>query len=252
MNGKRGVVLGVANKHSIAWAITRALHGAGARLALTYESERVEERVTKLAGEIGIDTVLPCDVTRDEQVEALFQELATRFSGLDFLVHSLAFAPRDALEGAFLDTSRDAFRIALDISAYSLVALARAARPLMESGGSIVTMSYYGAEKVMPHYNVMGVAKAALEACVRYLAHDLGPAGIRVNAISAGPMNTLAARGISGFTGALKMHAERAPLRRNVEGRELGDTALYLLSEMGSGMTGEVVYVDGGYHVMGA
>ncbi|MBX5475935.1 MAG: enoyl-ACP reductase [Clostridia bacterium] len=252
MAGKRGVVLGVANRHSIAWAITQSLHEAGAQVALTFESERVEDRVRKLAESLAIPHVFPCDVTDDAQIAALFEELGRAFGTIDFLVHSIAYAPREALEGAYVDTSRDAFRIALDVSVYSLVALARAARPLMPSGGSIVTMSYYGAEKVMPNYNVMGVAKAALEASVRYLASDLGPSGIRVNAISAGPMNTLAARGISGFTGALKMHAEKSPLRRNTEGRELGDAAVFLLSDMGRGITGEVLYVDAGYHIMGA
>ena len=251
LEGKKGVILGVANKRSIAWGIAQALHEAGARFVLTYESERVKDRVEGLASEWSDTPVLPCDVTQDDQVEALFRNLSELYGQIDFLVHSIAFAPKEALEGEFIETSREAFRIAHDISAYSLVALARGARPLMKDGGSILCMTYYGSEKVMPNYNVMGVAKASLEACVRYLANDLGRERIRVNAISAGPVNTLAARGISGFTDALKAHAERAPLRRNIEVREIGDTAVFLASPYSSGITGEVLFVDAGYNIMG-
>ncbi|MBX6350887.1 MAG: enoyl-ACP reductase [Clostridia bacterium] len=252
LHGRRGVILGVANDHSIAWAIAKALVREGAEVALTYESERVRSRVERLAGELGGHPPLPCDVTSDDEIDRLVRELDRLLGRLDFLVHSVAYAPREALSGRFLDTSREAFRIALDVSAYSLVGLCRAARPLLPPGAAVLTMTYYGAEKVMPQYNVMGVAKAALEAAVRYLAADLGPDGIRVNAISAGPMNTLAARGIAGFSQALKLHAERAPLRRNVEGREIGETAVYLLSDMASAVTGEVVHVDTGFHLTGA
>ncbi|MFO7318450.1 MAG: enoyl-ACP reductase [Limnochordia bacterium] len=251
MDGKKGVVLGVTNKRSIAWGITQVLRAEGAEVALTYQGKRVEESVRTLAAELDISVVLPCDVTEDAQIDALFAALGERFGKLDFLVHSIAFAPKEALEGEFVNTSREAFRIALDVSAYSLVALARGARPLMKDGGSIVTLTYYGAEKAVPGYNVMGVAKSALESAVRYLASDLGPEGIRVNAISAGPVNTVAARGISGFTSMLKLHAERAPLRRNVTQLEVGQAALYLLSDLGSAVTGEVLHVDAGYHAMG-
>src|SRR5690606_1452009 len=251
MDGKKGVVLGVTNKRSIAWGISQVLRAEGAGVALTYQGKRVEESVRTLAAELDISVVLPCDVTEDAQIDALFAALGERFGKLDFLVHSIAFAPKEALEGEFVNTSREAFRIALDVSAYSLVALARGARPLMKDGGSIVTLTYYGAEKAVPGYNVMGVAKSALESAVRYLASDLGPEGIRVNAISAGPVNTVAARGISGFTSMLKLHAERAPLRRNVTQLEVGQAALYLLSDLGSAVTGVVLHVDAGYHAMG-
>ena len=252
LKDRLGVVFGVANKRSIAWSIAQAWHQAGARLAFTYQGERLRENVEELAGTFGAEIPLyPCDVTKDEDIHTVFEGLARDFGKLHLVLHSVAFAPREALEGRFLDTSREAFRIAHDVSAYSLVAMARGARPLMGEGGSILAMTYYGAEKVVPHYNVMGVAKASLEASVRYLAHDLGPDGIRVNAISAGPMNTLAARGISGFTDMLKHHANHAPLKRNVLPKELGDTGLYLASDMSSGVTGEVLYVDGGYNIMG-
>jgi len=242
----------VANKRSIAWSIAQAWHQAGAQLAFTYQGERLKENVEELASTFGPETHLyPCDVTRDEEIQSVFENLARDFGKLHLLLHSVAFAPREALEGRFLDTSRDAFKIAHDVSAYSLVALTRGARPLMKEGGSVLAMTYYGAEKVVPHYNVMGVAKASLEATVRYLAHDLGPENIRVNAISAGPMNTLAARGISGFTDMLKHHAMQAPLKRNVLPTELGDTGLYLGSNMSSAVTGEVIYVDCGYNIMG-
>ena len=212
--GKTGIVFGVANKRSIAWAIAQAWHKAGARLAFTYQGERLKENVEELAGTFGTDTlILPCDVTRDEDIANVFKAAGEKFGKLNLLLHSVAYAPKDALEGEFVNTSREAFRVAHDVSAYSLVALARAAAPLMTDGGSMVAMSYYGAEKVVPHYNVMGVAKAALEASTRYLAYDLGPKKIRVNCISAGPVNTLAARGIAGFTEMLKHYEAHAPLK---------------------------------------
>jgi enoyl-[acyl-carrier protein] reductase I len=252
LKDKLGVVFGVANKRSIAWSIAQAWHQAGARLAFTYQGERLRENVEELVDTFGAEAPLyPCDVTRDEDIQSVFEGLTRDFGKLHLVLHSIAFAPRQALEGRFLDTSRDAFKVAHDVSAYSLVALARGAHPLMKEGGSILAMTYYGAEKVVPHYNVMGVAKASLEASVRYLAHDLGPEGIRVNAISAGPMNTLAARGISGFTDMLKHHALHSPLKRSVLPKELGDTGLYLASDMSSAVTGEVIYVDGGYNIMG-
>lgn len=250
--GKIGIVFGVANKRSIAWAIARAWAGAGARLVFTYQGERLRENVEELAGTFGADTlILPCDVTRDDQIAAVFEAVRQKHGKLHLLLHSVAFAPREALEGRFLDTSREAFRVAHDVSAYSLVALARAAAPLMTEGGSIIAMSYYGAEKVVPHYNVMGVAKAALEACTRYLAYDLGPQQIRVNCISAGPVNTLAARGISGFLEMLKHYEQKAPLRRNVTPEELGATGLFLASDGAAAITGQVIYVDCGYQIMG-
>jgi enoyl-[acyl-carrier protein] reductase I len=253
LEGKTGVIFGVANKRSIAWAIAQALHEAGARLAFTYQGERLKENVEELAGSFGADVpLIPCDVTSDEQIGRVFEEVGNKFGKLNILLHSVAFAPKEALEGQFVNTSREAFRTALDVSAYSLLGVARAAMPLMEKeGGSILTMSYYGAEKVVPHYNVMGVAKSALESTVRYLAYDLGPKKIRVNAISAGPVQTLAARGISGFSEMMKVYPSRAPLKRNIETTELGNTGLFLLSDMGSGITGETIYVDAGYHVMG-
>ncbi|MCS7049956.1 MAG: enoyl-ACP reductase, partial [Verrucomicrobiae bacterium] len=233
-------------------AIAQAWHEAGARLAFTYQGERLRENVEELVGAFGEDVPLyPCDVTRDEDIARVFENVARDFGRLDILLHSVAFAPREALEGRFLDTTREAFRIAHDVSAYSLVALARAAAPLMINGGSIIAMTYYGAVKVVPHYNVMGVAKAALEASVRYLAYDLGPQKIRVNAISAGPVNTLAARGIAGFTAILKHYEEHTPLRRNIEPRELGMAGLFLASDMSSATTGQVLYVDCGYEIMG-
>jgi enoyl-[acyl-carrier protein] reductase I len=252
LKGKAGVVFGVANKRSIAWSIAQAWHEAGARLAFTYQGERLRENVEELVSTFGQEIPLfPCDVTRDEEIDSVFESLARTFGTLHLVLHSVAFAPREALEGRFINTSREAFGIAHDVSAYSLIGLTRAAQPLMKEGGSVVAMTYYGAEKVIPHYNVMGVAKASLEATVRYLAHDLGTENIRVNAISAGPMNTLAARGIGGFTEMLKHHASHAPLKRNVLPKELGDTGLYLASDMSSGVTGEVIYVDCGYNIMG-
>ncbi len=252
LSGKIGVVFGVANKRSIAWAIAQAWRNAGAQLAFTYQGERLKENVEELAGTFGADTlILPCDVTKDEQIESVFNTVREKFGKLHLLLHSVAFAPKDALEGAFLDTSREAFRIAHDVSAYSLVALARAATPLMTEGGSIVGMSYYGAEKVVPHYNVMGVAKAALEACTRYLAYDLGPKKIRVNCISAGPVNTVAARGIAGFSEMLKQYEAHSPLKRNVLPDELGATGLFLASDGAAAITGQIIYVDCGYQIMG-
>ena len=252
LSGKTGVVFGVANKRSIAWAIAQAWHKAGATLAFTYQGERLKENVEELASTFGSDTlILPCDVTSDEQIAHVFKTVAEKYPVLNLLLHSVAFAPKEALENEFLNTSREAFRVAHDISAYSLVALARAAAPLMSAGGSITAMTYYGAEKVMPHYNVMGVAKAALEASTRYLAYDLGPKKIRVNCISAGPMNTLAARGISGFTEILKHYEAHAPLKRNVLPDELGSTGLFLASDGAAAITGQVIYVDCGYQIMG-
>jgi enoyl-[acyl-carrier protein] reductase I len=252
LTGKVGVVFGVANKRSIAWAIAQAWQKAGATLALTYQGDRFRENVEELAVELGPDTLLiPCDVTQDDAIRDAFALLGRKFGKLHLLLHSVAFAPKEALEGSFVNTSREAFRIAQDVSAYSLVALARGAAPLMGEGGSILAMSYYGAEKVVPHYNVMGVAKAALEASTRYLAYDLGPQGIRVNCISAGPVNTLAARGIAGFTDVLKRYEEKAPLKRNVMPDELGATGVFLASDGAAAITGQVIYVDCGYQIMG-
>jgi enoyl-[acyl-carrier protein] reductase I len=252
LEGKTGIVFGVANKRSIAWAIAQSLASAGMRLAFTYQGERLKENVEELAATLPGSVLYPCDVTSDGEVGDVFTGVGRDLGRLDTLVHSVAYAAKEDLEGAFVDTGRDGFRLAHEISAYSLVALTRAALPLLEQSGegSVIAMTYYGAEKVAAGYNVMGVAKAALESSVRYLAADLGPRGVRVNAISAGPVNTLAARGIKGFTGMLKHHAERAPLRRNVELREVGDTALFLASPMASGITGEVIFVDCGYNIM--
>ena len=250
LRNKLGIIFGVANKRSIAWAAAQALAEAGARLALTYQNERLRENVEELAQSLAGSITMQCDVTRPEEVAQTFARVREEFGRLDFLIHSIAYAPREALEGEYLQTSREAFLTALEISAYSLTELARAAAPLMTDGGSIVTMTYYGAEKVVPHYNVMGVAKAALEASTRYLAAELGQRNIRVNAISAGPIQTLAARGIGNLTTMLKHHAERAPLRRNVEAREVAHTALFLCSALSSGITGEVIHVDCGYNIM--
>ena len=252
LEGKTGIVFGVANKRSIAWAIAQAWAREGAKLAFTYQGERLRENVEELAATFGPDTlILPCDVTRDEDIAAVFKTVGEKLGRLDLLLHSVAYAPKDALEGEFVNTSREAFRVAHDVSAYSLVALARAAAPLMSAGGSIVAMSYYGAQKVVPHYNVMGVAKAALEASTRYLAYDLGPKKIRVNCISAGPVNTLAARGISGFGEMLKHYETHAPLKRNVLPEELGATGVFLASDGAAAITGQVLYVDAGYQIMG-
>jgi enoyl-[acyl-carrier protein] reductase I len=252
LENKKGIIFGVANKRSIAWATAQALHGAGAQLAFTYQGDRLKENVEGLTAEsMPGSLLLPCDVTKQDEVDETFKRAGEQFGQLDFVIHSIAFAPREALGGEYLDTSREAFVTALEVSAYSLVQLARAATPLMTEGGSIVCMTYYGAEKVVAGYNVMGVAKAALEASTRYLAADLGSRNIRVNAISAGPIQTLSARGVSDFSSMLKHVAERAPLRRNVEPREVGDTALFLCSPLSSGITGEVIYVDCGYNIMG-
>jgi enoyl-[acyl-carrier protein] reductase I len=252
LKGKLGIIFGVANKRSIAWATAQALHGAGARLAFAYQGERLKENVESLTREVMADPpLLSCDVTKQPEVDETFKKLGEEFGRLDFLIHSIAFAPREALEGDYLKTDREAFLTALEISAYSLTQLARAAAPLMTEGGSIVTMTFHGAEKVYQGYNVMGVAKAALESSVRYLAADLGPRNIRVNAISAGPIQTLSARGVAGLSNMLKHHAERAPLKRNVEPREVGETALFLCSSLSSGITGETIYVDCGYNIMG-
>ena len=251
MEGRTAVVFGVANKRSIAWAIAQALQAAGARLVITYQNERLAEEAKDLIAELPGAEAFQCDVSRDQEIEQLFAQLKSRYGKLHALVHSIAFAPADELKGEFLATSREGFRIAHDVSVYSLIALARAAAPLMEDGGCILTLTYYGSEKVVPHYNVMGVAKAALEASVRYLAYDLGKRRVRVNAISAGPIKTLAARGISGFGDMLKAHAERAPLQRNVELSEVAGTAVFLASDAGAGITGEVLYVDCGYNIMG-
>jgi enoyl-[acyl-carrier protein] reductase I len=248
LENRVGIVFGVANKRSIAWATAQVCTEAGAQLAFTYQNERLKDNVAALAGADALLT--QCDVTKPEEVEATFGAVRERFGRLDFLVHSLAFAPREALEGEYVATTREAFLTALDISAYSLTELARAAAPLMTEGGSIVSMTYYGAEKVVPNYNVMGVAKAALEASTRYLASDLGRHNIRVNAISAGPIQTLAARGVGNLSAMMKHHAEHAPLRRNVEAREVGNAALFLVSPLSTGITGEVLHVDCGYNIM--
>ena len=252
LKDKRGIIFGVANKRSIAWATAQALHQAGARLAFTYQGERLKDNVEALTkGEMPDSLLISCDVTKQEEVDEAFKQVGAEFERLDFLIHSIAFAPREALEGDYLKTDRDAFITALEISAYSLTQLARAAAPLMIAGGSIVTMTFHGAEKVYQGYNVMGVAKAALESSVRYLAADLGPQNIRVNAISAGPIQTLSARGVSGLSTMMKHHAERAPLRRNVEASEVGNTAAFLCGSLSSGITGETIYVDCGYNIMG-
>jgi enoyl-[acyl-carrier protein] reductase I len=252
-SGKHGLIVGIANKRSIAWAIARATATAGATLALTYQG-RFEEHVNDLGRELEQPPlILPCDVSSDEDIANVCERIDSEFGGLDFVVHGAAFAPREELSSPFSMTSREGFRVALDISAYSLIGLTRAALPLMEKrgGGSVVTLSYLGSERVFPNYNVMGVAKAALEAAVRYLAADLGPRNIRVNAISAGPIKTLASSGVSGFSSMLTLARERAPLRRTVETSEVGAAAAFLLSDAGSGITGEVLLVDAGYHVMG-
>lgn len=253
LDGKFGIVFGVANKRSIAWAIAQALHREGMRLAFTFQGERLKESVEALTATMPGSLNLPCDVTADGDIASVFDQVGETFGRLDCLIHSVAFAPREELEGEFVNTSRDGFKTAHDISAYSLVALTRAAVPLFEkaNGGSVVALTYHGAVAAVEGYNVMGVAKASLESSVRYLAANLGPKNVRVNAISAGPVNTLAARGIKGFTGMLKHHAEKAPLRRNVELEEVGNAALFLASPMASGITGEILYVDCGYNIMG-
>jgi len=252
LEGKKGLILGVANKRSIAWGIAQAVSREGARLALTYQGERLERNVRKLAPELGDPLLLPCDVTSDEQLDAVAKSLSEEFGGLDFVVHAVAYALREELDGEFLATSREGYRMAQDISSYSLTALARRVVPLMEGrDGSLVTLSYLGGERVVPRYNVMGVAKAALEMSVRYLASDLGPRGIRVNAISAGPIKTLAASGVRGLSKMLEYHRTHTPLRRNTDRDEVGDAAVFLVSRLSRGVTGEVIHVDGGFHVMG-
>jgi len=253
LSGKHGLIVGVANKRSISWAIAQAAAAAGARLALTYPSARLEENVRELAATLENPVVAPCDVASDQQIGDLAATLQREFGGLDFLVHGAAFAPADALSHPFVETSRESFRVALDVSVYSLVALTRAVVPLMEprGGGSILTLTYIGSQRVFPNYNVMGVAKAALESSVRYLASDLGPKNIRVNAISAGAIKTLAASGISGFSSILQVYRDRAPLRRGVDTSEVADAAVFLLSHASRAVTGEIVMVDAGFHVNG-
>jgi enoyl-[acyl-carrier protein] reductase I len=253
LTGKHGLIVGIANKRSIAWAIAKAAADAGARLAVTYQGERLESNVRELAAELADPLILPCDVTNDAQIADVIAAIGRQFGGLDFLVHAVAFAPREEITSAFLNTSREGFRIALDVSAYSLIALTRGAVPLMAArgGGSVLTLTYLGSERVFENYNVMGVAKAALESSVRYLASELGPQNIRVNAISAGPIKTLAAAGIGGFSKILQVYRERAPLRRNVETVEVAETARFLIGPAGRGITGSVVPVDGGFNIMG-
>ena len=251
--GKHGLIVGVANKRSLAWSIAQATARRGARLALTYQG-RFEDHVKELSeGLTPAPLILPCDVGSDAEIESVFAAVDKEFGGLDFVVHGAAFASRDDLTGPFVNTSRDGFRLALDVSAYSLIALARGAAPLMarRGGGSILTLTYLGSERVFPNYKVMGVAKAALEATVRYLAADMGPANVRVNAVSAGPVKTLAAAGIAGFSSILHVYPERAPLRRNVDAAEVGDASAFLLSDAARGITGEVLMVDAGFHVTG-
>lgn len=252
LDGKKGLIFGVANKHSIAWAIAQSAAAHGAQLFFNYQNERLKENVEELVATLPGSKAFVCDAGDDTQVDALMTQVGKEAGKLDFLVHSIAFAPREELTGQFINTTRKGFATALDVSAYSLVALTRAALPLMTDGSSIVTLTYLGAERVVPHYNVMGVAKAALEATVRYLAHDLGPKNIRVNAISAGPIKTLAARGVSGISKMVDHHKEFAPLRRATEQGEVGDTALFLVSSLARGITGEVIYVDGGYNILGS
>jgi len=251
LEGRVAVVFGVANKRSIAWSIAQGLHAAGAKLAITYQNERLEQEARDLILSLPGAEGHMCDVSNDAEIDRLFAQLKERHGKLHVLVHSVAYAPADELKGEFINTTREGFRVAHDVSVYSLIAVSRAAAPLMEDGGSIITMTYFGAEKVVPHYNVMAVAKAALECTVRYLAFDLGKKNIRVNAISAGPIKTLAARGISGLSDMLKGHAERAPLHRNVDVSEVGGTGVFLASDASSGITGEVIYVDCGYNIMG-
>jgi enoyl-[acyl-carrier protein] reductase I len=252
LEGKTGLIMGVGNKRSIAWGIANAANRAGARIVLSYQNERFGENVRDLAPQLDNPLLLPCDVASDEQIQSLMARIGDEVGHLDFLVHALAYAPREALEGMYADTKREDFRVALDISAYSFVAVSRAALPLMKDRqAGIVTLTYLGSERVVQNYNVMGVAKAALEASVRYLANDLGPHGIRVNAISAGPIKTLASSAIGGISTMIKLHTERAPLRKPVEVDEVGDTALFLISPLGRGISGEVIYVDGGYHILG-
>ena len=251
MAGKRGLIMGVANDRSIAWGITKALAEQGAELAFTYQGESLKKRVQPLAQSVGADLVMECDVSSDASMDAVFATLKEKWGSLDFVVHAIAYADKDELKGRYADTSRENFLQSLDISCYSFTAVAHRAAPLMTAGGSIITLTYYGAEQVIPHYNVMGVAKAALEASVRYLAADLGADGIRVNAISAGPIKTLAASGIGDFRHILKWNEYNSPLQRNVSIEQVGGAGLYLLSDLSGGVTGEVHHVDSGYHVVG-
>jgi enoyl-[acyl-carrier protein] reductase I len=251
MQGKNAIVFGVANKRSIAWAIAQSLSAAGARLAITYQNERMKQEAHDLIQSLPGAEAFQCDLSNDEEIAQLFSQLKERFGRLDALAHCVAHALAEDLKGDFLNTSRDGFRLAHDVSVYTLIAVTRAAAPLMTEGGSVVTLSYLGADRVVPGYNVMGVAKAALEATVRYLANSVGPSKIRVNAISAGPIKTLAARGVGDLGLMMKTHAEHAPLKRNVDVKEVGDTALFLCSDLGSGITGETIYVDCGYNIMG-
>jgi enoyl-[acyl-carrier protein] reductase I len=252
LEGKRGVVFGVANKRSLAWAIAKRAAEEGARLALTYQGERIEENVRELAEGLHDPLIVPCDVSKDEELDATFSAMEKRFGGLDFLVHAVAFARKEELEGEYVNASREGYLLAQEISSYSLTAMAKRAAPLMDGHpASILALTYLGGERVIPHYNVMGVAKAALDMSVRYLAADLGPRGIRVNAISAGPIKTLASAGIKGFSKILEHMREHAPLRRNVDQREVADSALFLLSDLSRGVTGEILHVDSGYHIVG-
>ncbi len=251
LDGKRGLIMGLANDKSIAWSVAQAVRQHGARLALTYQGDILEKRVRPLAETLGAELCLACDVGSDASIAELFETLQARWGSLDFLVHAIAFADREELKGPYFNTSRDNFRHSLDISCYSLTALCRAAVPLMTEGGTVLTLTYQGSQRVMPHYNVMGVAKAALEASVRYLAYDLGPRNIRVNALSAGPVRTLAASAIGDFRRMLKWNEINSPLRRNVSAPQLGGGALYLLSDLSAGTTGHVLYVDSGYHLVG-
>jgi enoyl-[acyl-carrier protein] reductase I len=252
LEGKTGLILGIANKRSLAWGIAQSVAREGARLAVTYQGERLEENVRELAAGLDRPVILPCDVSKDEDLEALAASVKNELGGLDFVVHAVAYAMREELDGEFVNTSREGYRMAQDISSYSLTALVRRTAPLMEGrAGSVVTLTYLGGERVVPHYNVMGVAKAALECSVRYLAADLGPRGIRVNAISAGPIKTIAASGVHGISKMLEYHRAQAPLRKNTEQEEVGDAALFLVSRLSRGITGEVLHVDGGFHVMG-
>jgi enoyl-[acyl-carrier protein] reductase I len=251
LEGKKALIFGLANKNSIAWGIAQAFHAHGAQLGFSYAIPQLERRVVPLAEQLGVTFIERCDVSSDQEIADLYGRAEAAFGSIDILVHAIAFAPREALDGRFIDTGRGAFAQALDVSAYSLVALARGVEPLMGPGGSIMSLTYYGAEKVIPHYNVMGVAKAALEASTRYLAAEMGPQGIRVNAISAGPIKTLSGSGIAGFRKMLHYTEERTPLRRNVDQDEVGRTALWLCSDLASGVTGEIVHVDAGYNILG-
>ncbi|MCW5748594.1 MAG: enoyl-ACP reductase FabI [Alphaproteobacteria bacterium] len=251
MAGKKGLIMGVANDRSIAWGIAQAVHAHGAELCFTFQGEALEKRVKPLAKSIGCDFTLPCDVTDPASIDEVFAAIEQRWGQLDFLVHAIAFSNKDELKGKYLDTTPDNFTLTMNVSCYSFTAVSQRAVPLMKAGGALLTLTYYGAERVMPHYNVMGVAKAALEASVRYLAADLGDQGIRVNAISAGPIKTLAASGIGDFRYILKWNELNAPLKRNVTTEEVGNAGLFLLSDLGAGVTGEVMHVDAGYHVVG-